>query len=414
MTPAVEMIDVDDEMIQAVIDLWENVGGPAFPPPPPPKDRVLPSSKRSPCSSLPVQRQSSGHPLRPQHSAPLLRVGPSRFGAPLPRQAEFGSALPASKAAKALGTDFPSAEDASSRSPTSPSSSSSGKWSGSSMTSFSSSYDPTLDAVALHESFLALNSKRPSPALLNKTIMALSRRPEVIPLVKHRFKTLYSHDLTTILRTSTSGNHRLLIMRLLAGPSRYDAEWLTAYCRHPNLPADDKIVAETLFGKPPAELERLKATFSALNGGQKLRDALAKRYGPAPSAFGRAAVRILSGYRGAGEEAALPPGGLEREAAILAHVEDLYRSADRTGNKYLDQGLLVELVLRRSDAYLRGLCKRFAERHARELVDVVAARERVLVGSAGVLPNNLVCTLPLLATRALLTRRKRHTPSSTH
>ncbi|RPB05416.1 Annexin [Choiromyces venosus 120613-1] len=258
-------------------------------------------------------------------------------------------------------------------------------------------YDPTLDCATLNNALNQYATPRGTPHLLNKTVAKISLQPSNLPPLHRIFRALPSNQGTTLntkIRTQTTGEHRILLLRLLSGPYRSDAEWLSTYCRHhprhprTQIPQDDKLVAEIIFGKSPRELRLLKSAFAELNNGWDLRDALVELCpeGTASAALGRAASRMMKCDRD--EEEVL---GTKRDEDIAGHVEDLYAVAEGSGSgvKYLDQRLLLEVVIRRSDAFLRDLCGRFRERHARELVDVVAARERVLVGKGGVWPNNL-------------------------
>ncbi|CUS14902.1 unnamed protein product [Tuber aestivum] len=257
-------------------------------------------------------------------------------------------------------------------------------------------YDPTEDCVTLTTALNQYAKSRKIPHLLNKTVARIALRPSNLENLNQAFASLpsnQSRSLDTEIRTQTTGPHRLLLLKLLSGPHRNEAEWLSTYCRsspgqaHTQVPPDDKLVAEIIFGKSPRELRLLKAAFAELNNGWNICDALAELYpeGTSSAAFGRAARRLMKCDRDEGE-----PLGARRNEDIVAQVEDLYAVGRGGGGiKYLDQRLLLEVVIRRSDAFLRDLCRRFRERHARELVDVVAARERVIAGKGGVWPNNL-------------------------
>lgn len=172
------------------------------------------------------------------------------------------------------------------------------------------------------------------------------------------------------------------------------------------------MIAEAIFGKQPDEIERIKTAFATSSPSRSLETVIeglylgsaqhstSSSYGASPNlAFGRAVLRILRAdreYETAKTVSLLNVDHLlTREAKLMGDVEDLYRPEKQLGgpgsiNKYLDQNLLLELILEKSDIYLRDLCTRFRERHVRELVDVITSRDRVLAGSAGALPNNLV------------------------
>jgi len=257
-------------------------------------------------------------------------------------------------------------------------------------------YDPRVDCATLATALNHYTNTGKDPHLLNKTVAKITLQPYNLPNLNQAFKSLPSNQnisLNSKIRTQTRGPHRLLLLKLLSGPYCSEAGWLSTYCRHrphAQIPPDDKLVAEIIFGKSPRELQLLKAAFAELNNGWNIRDALAELYpeGTASAAFGRAASLLMKCDRDEGEEVL----GARRDEDIVAHVEDLYAAEEGSGGvKYLDQRLLLEVVIRRSDAFLRDLCSRFRERHARELVDVVAARERVVVGQGGGWPNNLVC-----------------------
>ncbi|CAZ82865.1 unnamed protein product [Tuber melanosporum] len=267
-------------------------------------------------------------------------------------------------------------------------------------------YDPTLDCATLTTALNQYTKTRKIPYLLNKTAAKIALQPSNLPDLDRAFSSLPSNQgicLSTKIRTQTTGPHRLLLLKLLSGPHRGEAEWLSTYCcplgpRHTRtqIPPDDKLLAEIIFGKSPRELRLLKDTFAELNNGWNIRDALAELYpvGTTGAAFGRAASRLMKCDRDEEDEIL----GAKRGEEIVAHVEDLYAVGEGGGGvKYLDQRLLLEVVIRRSDGFLRDLCSRFRERHARELVDVVAARERVVVGKGGAWPNNLVRLLIFFA-----------------
>ncbi|KAG0643988.1 hypothetical protein HOY80DRAFT_1013800 [Tuber brumale] len=258
--------------------------------------------------------------------------------------------------------------------------------------------DLTLDCATLATALNQYTNTRKIPHLLNKTVAKIALQPSNLPDLDRAFASLPSNQgisLSTKIRTQTTGPHRLLLLKLISGPHRGEAEWLNTYCcpRRPGhtrtqIPPDDKLVAEIIFGKSPRELRLLKDTFAELNNGWNIRDALAELYpdGTTGAAFGRAASRLMKCNRDEEDEAL----GARRGEEIVAHVEDLYAVGEGGGGvKYLDQRLLLEVVIRRSDGFLRDLCSRFRERHARELVDVVAAKERVAVGKGGAWPSNL-------------------------
>jgi len=257
-------------------------------------------------------------------------------------------------------------------------------------------YDPKADCATLSTSLNRYTETGENPHLLNKTVAKVTLQPDSLANLNQAFRALPSNQNTSLsskIRTQTRGPHRLLLLKLLSGPYRSEAGWLSTYCRRPpgtQIPPDDKLAAEIIFGKSPRELQLLKAAFAELNNGWNIRDALAELYpeGSPSAAFGRAVSVLMKCGRDEGEEVL----GARRDEDIVTHVEDLYAAEEGSGGvKYLDQRLLLEVVIRRSDAFLRDLCSRFRERHALELVDVVAARERVVVGKGGVWPSNLVC-----------------------
>lgn len=284
------------------------------------------------------------------------------------------------------------------------------------------SYDPTLDATSI---WAALKrSKKPDTDLLTTTIVTVSHTPSKLPILRQKYKELYREDIKTTLKAETSGPYRIALLRLIVGPYESEADWLNSYGKRDSksdvssLPMDDKMVAEAIFGKQPDEIEQIKTAFAISNPGMSLENVVEDIYlGSAqhsitPSygaimdatsspnlAFGRAVLRILRADREyeTAKTVSLLNGDqlLTREAKLMGDVEDLYRAEKRPGgpgsvNKYLDQKLLLELIFKRSDIYLRDLCTRFRERHVRELVDVITSRDKVLAGSTGILPNNLV------------------------
>lgn len=284
------------------------------------------------------------------------------------------------------------------------------------------SYDPTLDATSI---WTALKrSKKSDTDLLTTTIITVSRTPSKLPILRQKYKELYREDIKTTIKSETSGPYRIALLRLIVGPYESEADWLNSYTKRDGkndvsfLPMDDKMIAEAIFGKQPDEIEQIKTAFAISNPGMSLETVIENIYlssaqrtvGPSYGAimdaasssnlaFGRAVLKILRAdreYETAKTVSLLNVDQLlTREAKLMGDVEDLYRAEKRPGgpgsmNKYLDQKLLLELILKRSDIYLRDLCIRFRERHVRELVDVIFSRDKVLAGSTGALPNNLV------------------------
>lgn len=287
---------------------------------------------------------------------------------------------------------------------------------------YAASYDPSLDAMSI---WAALKeSKKPDTELLTKTIVDVSHTPSKLPILRQKYKELYVEDVKTTIMSGTSGPYRIALLRLIVGPWESEADWLNSHGKRDGksdvslLPMDDKMIAEAIFGKQPDEIEQIKTAFAISSPSMSLETVIEGLYlgsaqhsaGPSYNtiadavsspnlAFWRAVLRVLRAdreYETAKTVSLLNVDHLlTREAKLMGDVEDLYRAEKRLGgpgsiNKYLDQNLLLELILKKSDIYLRDLCIRFRERHVRELIDVITSKDRVLVGSAGVLPNNLV------------------------
>lgn len=267
-------------------------------------------------------------------------------------------------------------------------------------------------------------SKKPDYNLLTTVIVTVSHMPFKLPILRQKYKALYGEDVKATVKSETSGPYRIALLRLIVGPYESEADWLNSYGKKDGksdvsfLPMDDKMIAEAVFGKQPDELEQMKTAFAISNPGVSLESVVEDLYlgsaqhsvGPSYGAimeaasspnlaFGKAVLRVLRADREYETAKTISlmnaDQHLTREAKLMGDVEDLFRSEKRPGGpgsmvKYLDQKLLLELVLKKSDIYLRDLCTRFRERHVRELVDVISSRDKVLVGSTGVLPNNLV------------------------
>lgn len=290
---------------------------------------------------------------------------------------------------------------------------------------YAASYDPSFDAASIWSALK--NSKKPDTDLLTRTIIGVSHTPSKLPILRQKYEEVYAENIKTTIKSGTSGPYRLALLRLIVGPWESEADWLNSYGKRDYkndasfLPMDDKMIAEAIFGKQPDEIEQIKTAFAISNPGVSLETVIEDLYpgsaqhstGPSYGVivdavsspgivFGRAALQVLRAHREYETAKTVSLLNVDhlltREAKLMGDVEDLYRAEKRLGgpgsiNKYLDQNLLLELVLNKSDIYLRDLYTRFRERHVRELVDVITSRDRVLVGSAGVLPNNLVMSL---------------------
>lgn len=291
---------------------------------------------------------------------------------------------------------------------------------------YTASYDPSLDATSIWEALK--RSKKPNTEILTKMIIDVSYTPAKLPILRQKYKELYVEDIKTTIKAGTSGPYRIALLRLIVGPWESEADWLNSCGKRDGksdvslLPMDDKIMAEAIFGKQPDEIEQIKTAFATSSPSMSLETVIEGLYlgsaqHPISSScsaivdtvsspnltFGGAVLQVLRAgreYETAKTVSLLSIDQLlTREAKLMGDVEDLYRAEKRLGgpgsiNKYLDQDLLLELIMKKSDIYLRDLCTRFRERHVRELVDVITSRDRVLVGSAGVLPNNLVTSPP--------------------
>lgn len=424
---------------------------PRGPPTPPtqPSDFRFEQPRSRPVTPQPPRGQQQNEFGPKGHQIPYSRTpGSSRSGTPSSLTSRISPDVPSitAKAAKMLGIDLPASMVLQTRSltpshpspmatsrasspsfPTPPRSraGSSQAWSSNPFDSayfptppsfYAASYDPSLDANSIWAALK--HPKKPDTEALTKTIVDVSYTPSKLPILRQRYKELYTEDVKTTIKSGISGPYRIALLRLIVGPWESEADWLNSCGKRDSkndvslLHMDDKMIAEAIFGKQPDEIERIKTAFATSSPSRSLETVIeglylgsaqhstSSSYGASPNlTFGRAVLRVLRAdreYETAKTVSLLNVDHLlTREAKLMGDVEDLYRPEKQLGgpgsiNKYLDQNLLLELILEKSDIYLRDLCTRFRERHVRELVDVITSRDRVLAGSAGALPNNLV------------------------
>lgn len=434
----------------------QGLRGPLTPPPQPTDFRFEQPRSRPVTPQPPREQQQTEVGFGVYQIIRSRTPGPSgptsRSGTPNALQSRISSDVPGitSKAARMLGINLPSSMTPQTRANSRAPSPSSQAWNHNPFDSahfsnppnfYAASYDPNLDAMSI---WTALKqSKKPDTELLTRTIADVSHTPSKLPILRQKYKQLYTEDVKATIRSGTSGPYRIALLRLIVGPCESEADWLNSHGKRdgkndaPFLPTDDKIIAEAIFGKQPDEIEQIKTAFAVSSPSMSLETVIeglylgtaqhpgGSSYGAiadavsAPNlAFWRVVLRVLRAdreYETAKTVSLLNVDHLlTREAKLMGDVEDLYRAEKRLGgpgstNKYLDQSLLLELILKKSDIYLRDLCIRFRERHVRELVDVITSKDRVLVGSAGVLPNNLVIFptyFTYFTTRTLLTSTK--------
>lgn len=246
-------------------------------------------------------------------------------------------------------------------------------------------YDATLDATRIWKALK--KSKKPDTDLLSATLVSVSYEPSKVAQLKQKYRELYSESLLAEIKADTSGWYRLALTRLLAGPGESDA---LAISKNDTslIYTDDKLVAESLFGKTPEEIHSIKSYFEQLHG-ISLQTALENAYltnthcsgsvfdtfsTPASGTFGRACLRALRADRDVETVELLSMMDTdrltEREQQLEADVEELYST------KILNQQMLLDLVMRRSDLYLAELCRRFYEVYSCELPELIVAKER--------------------------------------
>jgi len=243
---------------------------------------------------------------------------------------------------------------------------------------------------------------------LSTTLVELTRGSrEKLPRCKRKYKELFGEEMVVDVRAETTLHYRTTLTRLIAGP--YEAEAQALKQNESTFFMDDKIVAEVLFGKNPDEIRGIKWHFEQLHG-ISLQEALENLYiaDPAPSgsvfdtagpstSFGRACIRVLRADRQVETFESLSQLSdekmMKREHRLNSDVENLYKTHPqrRVSNKYLNQDLLLELVIRRSDLYLGELCRMFQERHGIQLAELALAKDRTKMISGSYYPVSLVC-----------------------
>lgn len=405
-------------------------------PPPQPSDFKFEQSRSRPITPQSPRGQQQNEFGFKGYQIPRLETpGSSRSGTPSSLTPRILPGIPGitAKAARILGIDLPTSMVLQTRSLTPPHSRAgfSQEWNSNPFDLgyfpnpprfYTASYDPSLDATSIWGALK--RSKKPDTEILTQTVIDVSCTPAKLPILRQKYQELYAEDIKTTIESGTSGPYRIALLRLIVGPWESEADWLNSCGKRDGksdvsfLPMDDKMIAEAIFGKQLDEIEQIKTAFATSSPSMSLETVIEGLYlGSAQNsvssscsaimdavsspnlAFGRAVLRVLRAdreYETAKTVSLLNVDQLlTREAKLMGDVEDLYRAEKRLGgpgsiNKYLDQYLLLELIMNKSDIYLRDLCTRFRERHVRELVDVITSRDKVLIGSAGVLPNNLV------------------------
>lgn len=270
-------------------------------------------------------------------------------------------------------------------------------------------YDATKDAKAIWDALYS--DRKIDEDALSSTLVSLTRGSRAkLPRCKKAYQQLFGEAMSVDVRAETTLHYRTTLTRLIAGPHEAEAQALKQ--NESTFFMDDKMVAEALFGKTPEEIRGIKYHFEALHG-IPLQKALQDLYlsntepsgsvfdtaGPS-SSFGRACIRALRADRqvetleslaGLSEERMM-----KREQRLTSDVENLYRADPqrRGSNKYLNQDLLLELVMRRSDLYLGELCRMFQERHGIQLAELALAKDRTRMNSASYYPVSLVRPFP--------------------
>ena len=282
------------------------------------------------------------------------------------------------------------------------------------------SYDPTLDATRIWKALK--KDKKLDTDLLTSTLVSVSYEQSNVTLLKQKYRELYGETLVNDIRSGTSGNYRLALTRLLAGPGEGDAMSISKNDNTSMTFGDEKLVAEALFGKSPGEINSIKHGFMQLHG-VELETALETVFlenthhfssgvfdsfcENLSAAFARACIRILRADRDVETLAQLRAmdraHAAERDLQLALDVGPLYSVAGaRPGAgaaKCLNQQLLLDLVLRRSDLYLEELCRRFLEVHGRQLPELVLAKDRTKT-MTGPLGPSLVSPSPRPSPRA--------------
>jgi hypothetical protein len=270
-----------------------------------------------------------------------------------------------------------------------------------------SPYDATPDAARIRKCLKM--TKKLDTELLSATLVSVSQEPyRKLEACQQKYCELYGADMVSAVREQTSGQYRLLLTRLMAGPHASEAQALKQ--SEASYFMDDKLVAEALFGRDPEDIKHIKYNFELAHG-ITLRKALEDLYltntqpsgsvfdAAGPSAeFGRACIRTLLADREVEtvEMLATMDGNslMRREQSLISDVEELYknRHGNRRGtNKYLDLDMLLEMVMRRSHLYLAELCRRFQERHGKQLPELVLAKDRASMLPGSYYPVALVC-----------------------
>jgi hypothetical protein len=214
------------------------------------------------------------------------------------------------------------------------------------------------------------------------------------------------------IKSETTGNYRLALTRLIGGPHEAEAQWLNK--SDSSFFMDDKLVAEALFGKSSVDVKLIMFHFEQATG-VPLQKALEDLYlshsytttsynqdaTGTTGAFGRACIRTLKADREVetveGLSAMNSDRALERDSRIMLDIEDLYKTERGTGGpKYLNQVLLLELIMTKSDLYLAELCRKFYERHGKQLTELAIAKDRSKMLVHSTFPVNLVCFIHTL------------------
>lgn len=273
-----------------------------------------------------------------------------------------------------------------------------------SMSSMFTSSNATLEAACVWKALK--KSKKPDTDLLTQTLVSASYHPYSMFQLRQKYSELYATDLVKDIRAITSGWYRLALCRLVVGPHEAESQWLNK--SDSSFFMDDKLVAEAIFGRSPDELKAIESHFERTTG-QPLSQALEDMYlahsytngsafdsGGPTGMFGRACLRAIKTERQVETwhdvEMMTPDRRFEREAGLARHVDDLYKGERLESiNKYLNQSLMLDLVLTKSDLYLFELCRKFYERHGKQLTDLVGVKDRSKMMVSSTFPINLVC-----------------------
>ncbi|KAL7275677.1 hypothetical protein RUND412_001364 [Rhizina undulata] len=257
-------------------------------------------------------------------------------------------------------------------------------------------YDASFDASCIYKALR--KAKKIDPVLLSSTVLIVAAEPYKLPLLRRKYRELYSDNIFEAINTQVSGNkYKITLSRLLAGPHGSEAQWFNGTHGKKRDSSgqqlDDKIVAEALFGKEREEISGIKKWFFEENGmelekvieevylGRQFHHTYTPPYTAAPvdnpsAAFGKAIMKILTTDRESEPpfEKMTLQQQLDRDTRMMQDIEDAYKLERRMvgnlvgGQKHLDHQFVTDMLITRPLEYLKDLCIQFEDRHGEELV----------------------------------------------